>query len=111
MWGEQIDDLLHHRHGNCCRQAGREIPESHGRVVKLVYLALSVDAVSHMSSFRSPSSYHRRTREHDPQGNIVAEAYFGVDGKPCLHADGYTRLTMTYDARGNQTALAFFGLD
>src|SRR5262249_13398373 len=41
----------------------------------------------------------------------LAEAYFGLDGKPCLHKDGYHRWTARYDERGNRIEEAYFGGD
>ena len=46
-----------------------------------------------------------------PRGNITESAYYGLDGKPALHKDGYARSTRAYDARGNLIEESFFGLD
>src|SRR5439155_22627650 len=42
---------------------------------------------------------------------LVEMAYFGQDGKPCLHKEGYHRFTDRYDERGNRIEQAYFGLD
>ena len=31
---------------------------------------------------------------------MIEEAYFGVDGKPCLCKDGFARVTAQYDETG-----------
>jgi hypothetical protein len=39
------------------------------------------------------------------------ESYFGIDGKPCLHKDGYAKLTQVHDERGNLIGQSFLGVD
>ena len=50
----------------------------------------------------------KRTYKH---GNMVEAACFGIDGKPCLHKDGYAKFTDKYDERGNVIEEAYFGID
>ena len=47
----------------------------------------------------------------DERGNQIEEAYFGLDGKPCLHKKGYHRWTARYNERGNSIETTYFGLD
>ena len=44
-------------------------------------------------------------------GHRIEAAYFGIDGKPCLHKDGYAKFTSQYDERGNCIEDALFGID
>ncbi len=44
-------------------------------------------------------------------GNQLTESYFGVDGKPCLHKEGFAKVTWRYDERGNQIETSCFGID
>ena len=48
---------------------------------------------------------------YDERGNQTSVSYFGTDGKPCLHKDGYAGWKATYDERGNQTSESYFGTD
>ena len=48
---------------------------------------------------------------HDDRGNCIETAYFGVDGKPTRHKDGYAAWKARYDDRGNQIEIAYFGPD
>ena len=40
-----------------------------------------------------------------------AQAYFGVNGEPVLHKNGFARGTRAYDPRGNVVEEAYFGVD
>ena len=51
------------------------------------------------------------TKRFDERGKQVEEAYFGLDGKPMLHKDGYARWTARYDERGNRVERALFDAD
>ena len=42
---------------------------------------------------------------------MFEEAYFGVDGKPCLCKDGYAKQTWKYDEKGNEIQIVFFDLN
>src|SRR5262249_3975138 len=48
---------------------------------------------------------------YDGRGQLVERSFFGTDGEPCLHADGYARFTSRYDGRGHLVEEAFFGPD
>ena len=48
---------------------------------------------------------------YDERGNQTSVSYFGTDGKPCLHKDGYAGWKATYDERGNETSRSYFGTD
>jgi len=49
---------------------------------------------------------------YDKLGNVIEEAYFGLDGKPSLTKWGdYHRVSKRYDERGNVIEEAYFGLD
>ncbi|MBP3694708.1 MAG: TIR domain-containing protein, partial [Thermoguttaceae bacterium] len=48
---------------------------------------------------------------YDERGNKTQCEYFGVDGKPCLHKNGYAGWRSTYDERGNETQCEYFGVD
>jgi hypothetical protein len=41
----------------------------------------------------------------------VEWACLGIDGRPCLHKDGYHKVARQYDERGNVRERAYFGLD
>ena len=47
----------------------------------------------------------------DERGNETSVSYFGTDGKPCLHKDGYAGWKSTFDERGNETSVSYFGTD
>jgi hypothetical protein len=47
----------------------------------------------------------------DDRGNVTEQAYFGVDGKPALHPDGYHRVTRVFDDSGNLTEETHFDVD
>jgi hypothetical protein len=49
--------------------------------------------------------------DYDDNGNAGTQAYFGPDGKPALHKDGYHKFTSRYNERGNRIEGRFFGLD
>ena len=48
---------------------------------------------------------------YDERGNQTSSSYFGTDGKPCLHKDGYAEWKSTFDERGNETSVSYFGTD
>jgi hypothetical protein len=61
---------------------------------------------------RTSDGNHSCLRRFDGQsGKCLAAAYFGLDGKPCLHKEGYHRWIASYDERGNQVEGALFGPD
>ena len=48
---------------------------------------------------------------YDGNGNAGTVAYFGLDGKPTLHKNGYHKFTARYNERGNRIEGRYFGLD
>ena len=52
------------------------------------------------------------TAVYDPRGNIIEEAYQGVDGEPTLRKGaGVARVASIYDVNGNKVEEAFSGVD
>ena len=58
-----------------------------------------------------PDGYAKRTVKIDERGNIIEQAYFGIDGKLCLIHIGYAKVTMKYDEQGNIIEAAYYGVD
>jgi YD repeat-containing protein len=50
-------------------------------------------------------------REFDDQGRVIAESFFGPDGKPTYFSDGFARATRKYDEFGNVSEEAYFDAD
>ena len=50
----------------------------------------------------------RETASFDAHGNVVEQASFGTDDKPCINNHGYARATASYDARDNKTEIAYY---
>jgi len=53
----------------------------------------------------------RWTMAYDARGNMVEEAYFGLQGEPVLGGQGYARQTVRWGPRGELVEKAFWGLD
>jgi len=47
----------------------------------------------------------------DDRGNILEQAFFGLDGQPKLAKGGYAKVTQAFDDRGNVVEVITFGLD
>ncbi|HNY85201.1 MAG TPA: hypothetical protein PKN23_01795 [Candidatus Hydrogenedentes bacterium] len=56
------------------------------------------------------SGYATVRREYGPNGRVIRETYFNVDGKPCLNENGFHGMSMVYDDRGNKET-TLIGLD
>jgi hypothetical protein len=57
------------------------------------------------------AGYHLRRSTYDEKGRQTAEAYFGIDGKPCRHVEGAHRWEAKYDTNDRETERTCFGLD
>lgn len=54
---------------------------------------------------------HCARQLYDEKGRKVQIEFFGVDGAPCLHKDGFASFRLEYDERGNIIRQRFFGVD
>ena len=48
---------------------------------------------------------------YDLRGNETARAFFGVDGKPALGANGLAGYRQAFDERGNVVKISYLGVD
>jgi hypothetical protein len=98
--------------------AGRSVPDSDGvfghqddydeRGLPVVSLSLALEGARPNPGRQGP--VEKRTR-YDKRGDVIEETYFGADGHPALHRDGYSRVTANLDEHGNTTEWAYFGID
>ena len=58
-----------------------------------------------------PAGYAKMTTKQDECGNVIEQAYFGIDFKLCLCIYGYAKVKCVYDERGNLIEEAYFGID
>lgn len=45
--------------------------------------------------------YAKKTWKHNKRGNVIEEAYFGIDGDPCENRYGAAKITWKYNKDGN----------
>ena len=55
--------------------------------------------------------YAKFTRKYDERGNEIEEAYFGIDGKPCLDNEEVASVKSQFDENNQEIRREFFGLD
>jgi hypothetical protein len=52
--------------------------------------------------------YRLSTMHYDDRGNTIGEAYFGLEGKPCLNKDGGHPRAARYGKRENLIEATWF---
>jgi hypothetical protein len=57
------------------------------------------------------SQVHQVIDSYDARGKVTRKRFYGTDGEPILHKDGYYGWDSEYDERGNELVRTYVGLD
>ena len=52
-----------------------------------------------------------KLNQYNGQGYPIEHSFYGVDGMPTLHLEGYAKYVNKYDNKGNRIDEAYYGLD
>ena len=51
------------------------------------------------------------TRKYDARRNLIEAACFGLDGRPCLHKNGFPKVSCKYNERGIRVEINFWNVN